>query len=261
MPDSPFASFMDRRRAQEGGLNANVGKSLNEMLAAFARGENISAGDLGQGLAQAQHAGPAGDGNARARVAMESSLEAALVKAFQLEGVENQRFQDSLGFLKGEFQRSNEGFAADNARLDRLLFSGAADRFGREASEGLSALRTSIGARGINPNSGAAAALAGNIGLRQQGQLMGARRDITMDSLRRRDAQRVQRFQQAFGLADFMNQGDSEIGLSALSGLVGLRERQLDKEDSLKEARKARKDAMIGSAIGLGGNLLGAFMA
>ena len=269
MADSPFAtpqydSFMDRRRAQPGGLNTNVGKSLDELLDAFARGESIAAGDLGQGLAQARHAGgaaAAGDGNLQARIAMDKTLEAALTKAFQLEGIENQRFADAMGFLQSEFRRSNEGFAADNARMDRLMFAGAADRFGREASEGMSALRTSLGARGINPASGAAAAMAGNIGLRQQGQLMGARRDITMDSLRRRDAQRVQRFQQAFGMADFMNQGDSEIGLSALSGLTGLRERQLDKEDSLKEARKARKAQTQAAAIGGIGSLAGAFLA
>lgn len=261
MADNPFGTFMDRRRSQEGGLNAPVGQSLQDMLDAFARGESLSPGDIGQGLAQAEYAGPAGDGRERSRVALNRTLEAALTKAFQLEGVENDRFQDALGFLKSEFQTSNEGFSADNARLDRLLFSGAADQFGRQASEGLSSLRTAIGARGINPNSGAAAALAGNIGLQQQGQLMGARRDITMDSLRRRDAQRVQRFQQAFGMADFMNQGDSEIGLSALSGLVGLRERQLDKEDALTEARKARKDAKQGAALGSIGSIAGAFLA
>ena len=259
--DTPFASFMDRRRAQPGGINANVQSSLDELLEAFARGDTLAPGDIGQGLGQAEFAGPAGDANARARTAMNASLQAALTKAFQLEGVENQRFQDALGFLKTEFQRSNEGFAADNARLDRLLFAGAADQFGREASQGLSSLRTQLGATGVNPNSGAAAAMAGGIGLRQQGQLMGARRDITMDSLRRRDAQRVQRFQQAFGMADFMNQGDSELGLSALSGLVGLRERQMDKQDSLSEARKARKAQTQAAVVGGLGSLAGAFLA
>ena len=181
------------------------------------------------------------------------ALQNILRKAFGLEEINNKRYDDSLGMLKSEFAKSNAGFAADNARLDRVLFSGAADSAGRGAAQGISSLRSALGARGINPSSGAAASLAGRIGMQQQGALMGAARDITADSLRRRDAQRQNRLRQAFGIAEFQNQAADMVGLDALQDVTGVinanRTDTLNTSESSKARSAATKNALF-SGIG-----------
>lgn len=238
--------------------NEQVGTALEQL--GVDAGEGILGDDALAGLLSNTQFMIPGDAGSSAKLGLAQSLEQTLKEAFRLRDIEDERFGEAKQFLQGEFGKLTAGFDDRNERLDRLLFAGAADKFGAEARTGMNRLGVGLGARGIDPRSGAAQSLAGNIALRQQGQLMGAKRDITADSMRRRDANALQRFQAAFGVGDFLNQGASEIGLAALGSLTSARFQEDAREAQLREARLTRRANTKSANIGAIGSAVGAFL-
>ncbi|MCP5065898.1 MAG: hypothetical protein GY946_04965 [bacterium] len=186
-----------------------------------------------------------------------NAMRAAIEEAFGLTGVEDSRFASQSQFLTGEFERSNAGFDDSIKRLEGLRFSQAADSAGRGAAEGLSRLRSSIGARGLDPNSGLAAGLARGIADKQSGQVIGAQRDIALESERLRRDQRLQRLSGAFQLGNFRNQSPSMIKLDTLGSLTSTLFGREQSEEQKQAARNAAKAAKTGALIGGAGKLAG----
>lgn len=189
-----------------------------------------------------------------------SLLSSGFAEAFNLRDIENARFDEQSKFLSGEFARANRDFAQQEERLDRLFRSKAADEIGREAKTGLRNIRSLIGARGLNPNTGTAAALAASVADRQAGRLVSAQRDIALDSARRRTQERTRRLSAAFGLGQFRNQPPSSLGLDVIQDATGVMLGQQQLNEAKKARRRERKDALTGSIIGGIGSIAGAFL-
>lgn len=202
---------------------------------------------------------PRGTRNLR-RDQVDTLLGSLLSEGFSLRDEEDRRFRGESSFLTGEFNRANEDFASQEERLDRLFRSRAADQIGAEARSGLRNVRSLIGSRGLNPNSGLAASLAADVASRQQGQLISARRDIALDSARRRTQERARRLTSAFGLSEFRNQSPSMLGLDAIGATLGVQRAREQEANAKSAAKKSRGDALLGGAIQGGLGLIGSFL-
>lgn len=252
----PFSTFMDRRRSTEGGLNTNVGESLRPMLEEWAAGGPISPGDIGQGLAQARHAGNPGDGHNQAQVALDAALEATLVDAARIGAEEDRRFSEQSAFLGQEFAQANVPTITD-ATIQRLFGQGI-DRAQDDASQAMANVREHLGASGIG--GGAAAGLFSSVELERLGQITGAKRGTQIFKAEMDRQDRLDRYDRALGLASFRNQSPSTFFSDALASLTDLRFSQLGIEAQDKAARRAAKAqtmAGIGSIAGAGLSALG----
>lgn len=258
MPTTTLDPFFD---AQRQSLNRGFDQrsaNLDAILKVFndLQGGTASGGDFASALLFGAGSN-IGDDADISRIQTKGALSAALQEAFRLRDIEDQRFEDSSAFLRGEFDAANADFADSEKRLENLFFSQAADAAGGQAREGVANLRSSLGARGINPNSGLAAGLASRVATQQQNQIVGATRDIALDSSRRRAVQRSQRLNSAFGLANFENQSPSLLGADALGSISNVLAGREANDVAAKEARKARNAQERGAVISGIGGLLG----
>lgn len=186
--------------------------------------------------------------------------EGLLKKAFGFDEEFNQRQDEQESFLTGEFDAFNQDFDAQEERLSRLFRSQAADQVGAQAKQGFRNLRGLIGRRGLNPNSGTAAALANRVMNQQSAQMTSARRDIALDSARRRTQHRSQRLAGAFNLGDFRTRERSMVGMDVLAGITQAATAETQNLRGMSAADRARKDARRGAMIGGAFNLAGAFL-
>lgn len=189
-----------------------------------------------------------------------NALRAGMAKAFGIEQEENRRFGEQSDFLTGEFDRANADFLESERGLNSLFSSRAADAAGSQARAGLRNVRQMIGARGIDPNSGLAAGMAAQVASTQQGQLIGAHRDIALDSARRRRDERIRRMQAAGGLAEFRNQSPSMVGLDALGSAANISLGREQMEEQKKAAKDAKKSAITGGLLSGFGSALSSVM-
>ncbi|MCP3975968.1 MAG: hypothetical protein GY720_15920 [bacterium] len=199
-------------------------------------------------------------GRANPRDRVDTLLGSMLSEAFSLADVEDSRDREALDFERGEFESFNRDFEGRQDRLSRMFRSQASDQIGAQAREGFRGLRGMIGRRGLNPNSGTAAALADRIAGRQQGQLIGARRDIALDEERRRRDHALTRLQAGGKLADRIATPPSVLRLDAIQDVTGVLRAKSQEAEARSQSRKLRKDAMIAGGLNAAGTIAGAFI-
>lgn len=182
-----------------------------------------------------------------------SALESMLEEADRLASIEDDRYGQGLGQLKKATSDFSAGYLADEDRATKLALGGALDSGGRSASDALSGLRTSLGARGINAGSGVAADLAGRIGLQKESMRYGAMRQAAQDSFQRRTANRAAEYANQQALVQYMNQSPSMIRLDARTDAAGYDLARYAAELNAEAARygaDAQRDAGKMSGIG-----------
>lgn len=178
--------------------------------------------------------------------------------AERIESEEYRRYGEGLGVAQDAYKQSsevlNQGIDAD------LLFSRAADTAGARSRGLVESLRSSLGARGLSPNSGAAQGLLSRIAMSQQGELIGAKRDIAIENQRQRQVNAAVNFANALNLASYTNSpvpgARLETDQNIFEGLLGMYG-----VNRMSEAQsKAGKQNILGSLIGGGTSILGSLI-
>ena len=170
-----------------------------------------------------------------------------LNQANLIQEQETQRYQSGLDTLQTAFNSSQSELSQ---LLDgNLLYSRAADAVGAQGKSALSSLRTSLGARGISPNSGAANGTLSRLITSQQGQLIGAKRDIALANQEQRYKNAAVNFSNAANVASYINSPVSgvryEAGQNIFEGNIA-REGIASAERSNRYAAKKQKQGAIG---------------
>lgn len=188
------------------------------------------------------------------------SLNDVYSEGFRLRDVEDQRYQESLGFARGEFDRfANTPAISDEEITTR--FGQAAEQIGADTNTAYGNARAALGDAGFF--SGAGAALAGQIETARLGQLTGASRDLRLYKARLDTDKAMQRIQAAGMLADRMNQSPSALGLDVLGAGAGLnvtREGyQLGAAAARDQASASKKAGKASAASGIVGSAIPIF--
>jgi len=126
-----------------------------------------------------------------------------IAQAERVEDEENRRYRSGLDVLNPAFENAQN--VLSQGVDTNLLFSQAADAVGSRSRGSLRALRRSMGARNINPNSGAAQGLMSRMIAQNQGALIGASRDIAISDRDARQRNAAVNFGNALNLAGFRN--------------------------------------------------------
>lgn len=179
-------------------------------------------------------------------------------QAADIVAQENARYGAGLGTLQQAYGQSQK--ALSDLIDPSLLFSKAADSIGARAAGNLSALRTSLGARGLNPNSGAASGALQRIAYQQAGDVMGATRDVALENQRQRQVAAAQNFANAMNLANYTNSPVSGANLETSQNLF---EGQIAREGikaQSKSNKAASKNNLLGGIIGAGASILGGLL-
>jgi len=184
--------------------------------------------------------------------------EADLIsQADRIETQENQRYESGLGTLSSAFADSQAVFKQG---LDQdLLFSRASDAVGARAKSSVESIRRSLGSRGLNANSGAAQGLMSRSMFSQQGQLIGADRDVAIEDRKFRQVNAATNFANALNLAGYTSQPVSgarlETSQNIFEGNIA-REGIASAAASQRYAAKKNKQGQIGGGIlGMAGKI------
>ncbi len=176
--------------------------------------------------------------------------------AGRVEQQETERYEQGLGTLTDAFRQSQE--ALSQGLDENLLFSRAADAVGARGKANLSAMRQSLGGRGISPNSGAAGGMLQRMMMSQEGQLIGAKRDIGIYNDQQRAVRSAQGFSNALNLAQYTN---APVSGAMLETSQNIFEGNLAREgiaamaESQRQASRDRKAGTMGSSVlGLAGS-------
>lgn len=175
-------------------------------------------------------------------------------QAGSIEAQENQRYQSGLATATGAFNKAQQ--VLSQGVDTSLLFSQAADQIGARAGANMEALRSSLGARGLNPNSGAAQGLLSRLAFNQENALTGATRDIALEDQKRRQVNAALSFSNAMQLAGLINAPVSSVGLDTTQNLF---EGQIAREgiaSQRKSNKEANKTNILGGLIGGGASIL-----
>lgn len=197
-----------------------------------------------------------GSSTATAEAPKPKSLEDQMrEQAAGMEAEEKRRYEESLGIATNAYDQSN---SALSKLIDpSLLFSRAADQIGARGAANLSALRSSLGSRGLNPNSGAAHGALSRMAFETNNSVVGATRDVEIENQRQRQVNAAVSFANAMNLANLTNAPVSGVGLETTQNLF---EGQLTREGikAQKDSNKsANKTNMIGGVIGGLSSLIG----
>lgn len=158
-------------------------------------------------------------------------------QATDIQNQEQNRYQQGLGTLQGAYGQSQQSLS-DLLSPD-TLFTQASDAIGAQAGGQMDALRRSLGARGLNPNSGAASSLLSRIIFGKDQALAGANLQSKVEAQKLRQTASAQNFANALNLAGFTNSPVSQIGLDTTQNLYeGLLTRE-----GLHNQKQANKDA------------------
>ncbi len=187
-------------------------------------------------------------------------LQGYLAEAFRLGGIEDDRDAKQLGFERGEFNRFNEDFEGRQGRLSNLFRSRAADDIGAQTRQGLRGLRSFVGSRGLNPNSGTVAQLVADIGSRQRSAFIGAQRDIALDEERRRRDHSLARLQGSQRIGDLISKPPSALRLDAIGDVINVQRGREGEAEAKFAASQARKDAKVATGVSIGTSIAGAFV-
>jgi len=231
---------------------ANQTEFLNRLF-----GGLIHGGDAGEVYGSADSFGDPGILENRGETGMRIARRGLGREGFRLRDEEDRRRGEALGILRGGLSDFDRAYADREKGLQDLQFSFAGDAAGASARGGMRNLRGMLGARGLGSSSGAAAGLAGRIAMQQQGQLVGAKRNIALEAARRNALHSAQRQQLIGGVAGLTNQGPSMLGLDTLTNLHDSYATQFGIGREETEARKGRKAAKQGAALSALGSLAG----
>lgn len=171
-------------------------------------------------------------------------------RAGDIEAEEYRRYRSGLSGLEGAEAEART--ALSRGINTDLLFSRAADAGGLRARSAMDRLRASIGSRGIDPSSGAAGGLLARIGLQQQSDIVGAKRDIAIEDQRVRQVNAAQMFANALQLAQYRNSPVPTIGLEAGMGIMELNQRERSEQRADATARSASRTNFISGLLGGG---------
>lgn len=172
-------------------------------------------------------------------------------RAGDIEREERQRYGAGLDVASHAYAKSAS--ALDNTDL---LFSKAADAIGARSGMALNALRQSLGARGLNPNSGAAGGLLSRLMAERESSVMGAMRDTALA----RATMAGQNFQNALNLAVYGNAPVPVAGLDTEQSIYeGLLARK-GLESANKSEKRAAKNSLYGALAGGAGSIFGGLM-
>ena len=172
-------------------------------------------------------------------------------RADEIEAEEQRRQREGVGVVRGAFEESRRTLA--DLVDPNLLFSQASDAVGARSKRSLEGLRKSLGARGLNPNSGAAQGLLSRLISSQEGQLVGAKRDIALDNQRQRQVNAATNFANALNLSQEINRPVSAVGLDTATNIFEGRIAREGIAAQRASADKASSDNKLGS---LGGGAL-----
>ena len=188
------------------------------------------------------------------RVATNAALGLGLQEAGRIRDVEDQRFADQSAFLGREFDRANAPTITDET-ID-TMHSMEADQIGAQSQDALMALRESLGEAGIQ--GGAAAGFAADLAAERLANLSQVRGNLKVFKANADAQDRINRFSRAFSLGQFRNQSPSATFMDALGSAASFFGGRENTELNLEEARKTRKDQILGGLIGGAGQLAGA---
>lgn len=189
-----------------------------------------------------------------ARVATNAALGLGLQEAGRIRDVEDQRFADQSAFLGREFGMANAP-TITNETID-TMHTMEADQIGQQTQDALMSLRESLGETGIQ--GGAAAGFASDLAAERLANLSQVRGNLKVFKANADAQDRINRFNRAFGLAQFRNQSPSATFMDALGSAAQFFGGRENTELNLQEARKTRKDQIFGGLIGGAGQLFGA---
>lgn len=174
-----------------------------------------------------------------------------------IEAEEGRRYEQGLGTLTGAYNKAQDAFKPVDSSL---LFSRATDAIGARGAANMDALRRSLGARGLNPNSGAANGVLSRLMFENNNAVTGATRDIAIENQKQRQINAAQSFAAAMNLANFQN---SPVSGAKSETSQNIFEGDLTRE-GIKAQAKAQKSAnktnLIGAGIGLVGSVLGGLL-
>lgn len=146
----------------------------------------------------------------------------------------------------------------------RLMFARGANDAATTARETAAVAGSSLGARGILPNSGLTADMAQRIDMARSAQTRSTERDVRIEALRQSAQNKAQAFAQLIGLGNSRNAlttSQPEYTGNALQGLTELIIQKKALDDAKKQGKKSSDNSLIGSIIGgaasIGGALLG----
>ena len=179
--------------------------------------------------------------------------------ATDIAAEERRRYSEGLSGLQGAFQQS-QGVLSQGIDAD-LLFSRAADSVGARGIQNVNALRGSLGARGLSPNSGAASSMLSRMMFEQENALTGAKRDIAIENQKQRYTGAAINFNNALNLAEYTNSPVPTIELEAAQNTaeLGLAHQGLRAQaDAQRRANRTNiLSAILGGGLGILGKLVG----
>lgn len=196
------------------------------------------------------------------RVGGQTPIDALQDWGLGLSRVEDANAQRGEQFGMAAWNRFNQSFADQEARLTGLFETQAGDQIGAAATRGMDRLRQQIGAGGIDPSSGAGMYRAEQIASGEQAGIRQANLGIALDSARRGEAFRNAQFSNSMALSGMMNRSPSMIWHDTLTNLAeyDLTRYGIDMNfNAAQAAADAQEDAGLFSGIGslLGGVLGG----
>lgn len=147
-------------------------------------------------------------------------LMASLREAGRLADTEDSRRGETLGFLRGEFDRANADSAIKPGEMAMRL-GRATDAATGQSLDQWSTLRDALGSAGIT-GGGLAAGLGSQIELGRLGQITGAKRDLAIYESERQAKSASDRFLRSLGLAEYMNQGPSMALMDQLNNVISV---------------------------------------
>lgn len=153
---------------------------------------------------------------------------AAIGLAGELAGQENQRRDQTLSFLTGQFNQANAASKMAPGEMGARM-GRATDAASGQALDKWGGLRDHLGAAGIT-GGGLAAGLGANIELGRLAQIQGSKRDLAIFEAERQAKTASDQFLRSLGVADVMNQSPSMLLLDSLTGAA-------DRQDNLTLGR------------------------
>lgn len=184
-----------------------------------------------------------------------TNSEAMVRSAQDIAKTEGERYGAGLDTLTGAYNESRRSMA--DLIDPNLLFSKASDAIGARSGQQLNDLRSSLGARGLNPNSGAASGMLSRLQFQREGALTGATRDIAIENQRQRQVNAALNFSNALNLANYQNSPASAVMLDTYQNLF---EGDIARE-GIRSQRKSQQEAnqtnFLGGLIGAGAGILG----
>jgi len=179
-------------------------------------------------------------------------------EAENIAAQERVRYQEGRNIATTAFNQAREALSQ---QVDpNLLFSKAADEIGARGKAALQNIRSSLGARGLNPNSGAAQGMLSRLIFQQQGALTGAKRDIALSNQKERQVNAALNFANALNLSGYINSPVSGIKYEAQQSIFegNLAREGLAAQERMQ--RDANQTNLLGSILGGVGGIIGGIL-